>query len=449
MAVAQTLSLWEALAGWWVPTRGPGVASRAWLDGARDATRWARVGRPPADRGFDPRRPAAYPYPPRPVPPRPAAPFPVPPRRPPVNRRARRRLGSRLWSALVVLVTVTSLTAGGDRLVGSVWAEIPGNAAMLQVQRGSVDALVDGKRRTLNEGDQTYVHDGDAVSLDTRSSARLLFRGGGYTTVCGGSKVAIGAIGAEGHPDGAVASLDLVQGRLLAYTASQSAVFGPLGLAIDSAGSHAVSQGVGRFAIGYGGLDVDVGQLRVDGAPVTPSGVEPTCGDYGSADGVFDYPWSGGPSKSPSGGRPASASPSASPSPSASATPSPSDAPTSAAGDQTAPTFRSVSRQSSSIYSKNCTFGNKTSVIDAHLYDPDDAADKLTVSASWTATGGSGSITMRWVQSDLYEGTLGPLALSVNRNVTISVKVTARDEAGNTAKSSSVSVTYVYGCPLL
>ncbi|HEX6499776.1 MAG TPA: hypothetical protein VF054_12190 [Micromonosporaceae bacterium] len=430
MAVVEThVSVWDALLG--------RVANRSY--GAPDGR--AGSGQRTAERAFASRRPV----PPRQVT---APPSPLPP----VARPTRRRTWWRLPATLILLVVVVSTVAASDRVHGPLWAEVPANAALVQVQRGIAETVVNGRRLTLGVGDEVYIRDADTVSLDTRSSARLLFRGGAYTALCGGSRVAVGTIAMLGHPAGPSVSLDLIQGRLLAYTAAQSPTYGPLALAVDSAGSRAVTHGVTRFAIGFGGLQVAAGRVEVDGVPVRPSGVEPSCGDNSPVDGDDDYPWSGDPSASPSGRGSGSASPSpsstASPSPSASDGP-PSGSPSAGTTDRTTPTFRSVSRGSSTIYSEKCTFGSKTSVIDAHVSDPDDVAGRLTVSASWTATNGaSGTITMRWVQNDLYEGTLGPF--KSNSNFTITVKVTARDPAGNAATSSSVSVSYIgSGCPLL
>jgi putative peptide zinc metalloprotease protein len=359
-------------------------------------------------------------------------PLAAPPGPPPagVDDTVDRGFERKLWWLLLLLLLFALLISGANLIPGPAWAEMPGDRALLRVDRGQVTATVSGTSLVLRPGDRVYVREADDVTVPSRSAARLTFRGGAESLLCAQSAASIGRlVSDEGRrviqPNGA---LTLTAGRLLADTASTSRAFHPLRLAVASGGSNAANEGAAQFIVAGGGVDAIAGTVTRDGTALVPSGDSFTCGD-GTA---LRRPGDSSPSHTPSDIPSDSSSPSESPSPS----PSPSDSPSPTAGPTTPgatrgpttgptrtaapppppppttssspppppnkpPTFRSVNAAPPTVAmifnGKPCSNFGTTVSVNATPFDPDNTIDQLVVTASYTSsgTGGpSGSIGM-------------------------------------------------------
>jgi putative peptide zinc metalloprotease protein len=93
--------------------------------------------------------------------------------------------------AVVAAAAPAAVRADRDRRQphpGPAWAEMPTDRALLQIDRGRADVVLAGQPVTLNAGGQAYVRTSDAVSIGSRSNARLIFRGGSTTLLCAAAR---------------------------------------------------------------------------------------------------------------------------------------------------------------------------------------------------------------------------------------------------------------------
>jgi putative peptide zinc metalloprotease protein len=391
-----------------------------------------------------------------------------------------RRFERKLWWLLLLLLLFALLISGANLIPGPAWAEMPSDRALLQVDRGQVKATVAGTSLVLRPGDRVYVRESDDVTVPSRSTARLTFRGGAESLLCAQSAASIGRlVSDEGRrliqPNGA---LTLTSGRLLADTASTSRAFHPLRLTVASGGSNAANEGVAQFIVARGGVDAIAGTVRRDGAALVPSGDSFTCGD-GTA--LHRPGGSSSPSQTPSELPSDSASPSESPSPS----PSPSNSPSPTAGpttpgatrgptagpsqtagppppppppsssspsspppppDRTPPTIGQVGTSSTVIVPTACG-SNTTATITAVISDPDNDPGQLK--ASFTYSGRiNGTVPMSVnPKTGLFQGQLGPFDKLLDS--TLKIVVSAADPAGNPASPvTGPTITTRSQCPI-
>jgi hypothetical protein len=89
-----------------------------------------------------------------------------------------------------------------------------------------------------------------------------------------------------------------------------------------------------------------------------------------------------------------------------------------------------------------------TTDITATISDGTDPDGQLTVSATWSFTGASGTLAMNLTSAHTWTGQLGPFNARPTQNIPITVRITASDSAGNAA-SGSTTVTYFADCPIL
>jgi putative peptide zinc metalloprotease protein len=440
----------------------------------------------PADPG---QAPAFGAHPPSGYPPLAAPPGPPPAVPEDVDRRFERRL----WWLLILLLLLALLLTGLNLLPGPAWSEMPEDHALLHVDRGTVTATVDGTARVLHRGDDAYVSSTDRIVVADRADGRLTFRGGGYAVLCGGSRLLVGPLSSAGRPVAPAGALELTAGKLLAYTAGTSPAFRPLALRVSADGRETANDGAARYSVGWDGVDASAGLVTRDGAELRTTGDRLSCGDEALAPlptgpGSPTFPDSPSPSDplSPS----ASSSASASPSPSAGSTtgiPATPGAPPATGGPATpgrppttpgrppttAPTTRPATSPSptrssspppppdqpptvvrgpvtntSAIYRGDCEYGQpRTSTITIYVSDPDDAAQDLKVSGTWSVAGSSGSFGLKFVSGEAFQGTFGPVTANIEKDTPITVSVKVTDPGGKSA-SGTTSVTLYAVCQI-
>src|SRR5262249_31881955 len=145
-------------------------------------------GRPRSANGAEPHRAPVFGiHPPSEYPP-----LAVPPGPPPSYSDDEKDRGfeRKLWWLLILLLLLALLLTRMNIVAGlAAWSEMPADHALLSGQRGTVTAVVGGEPVTLHKGEKVYVSEHDSISVLSRSTGRLTFRGGGYTVLCGGSGV--------------------------------------------------------------------------------------------------------------------------------------------------------------------------------------------------------------------------------------------------------------------
>jgi putative peptide zinc metalloprotease protein len=151
---------------------------------ARPARARPRAGRPGVRRS--PGSIRLQSYPPLAVPPGP----PPPDLDPTADRRFEKKLR---WLLLLVLLLALFITGGNVLGAVTAWAEMPSDKALLQVQTGTATAVVDGTSFPLSAGDDIYVGASDTVTVDPRSRALMIYRGGATSLLCAGTRL-------EGRP---------------------------------------------------------------------------------------------------------------------------------------------------------------------------------------------------------------------------------------------------------
>ncbi len=381
-----------------------------------------------------------------------------------------RRFERKLWWLLILLLLFALLLTGSSLLPGPAWGEMPEDRALLHVDRGTVSVLVNGAPRVLGAGDDYYAGRGDEVTVGDRALATLTFRGGGYTVLCGGSSIGVGALSSVGRPIEVSGALDLLGGRLLANTASTSRAFRPLRLRVG----QLANEGAARFAVAGRDVTVAAGSVSLDGAEVPPVGGDLACG----AGQLGAIPV---PDTSPSPSDPASPSPS----PSDSASPSPSPSPSPSAGTPTPTPTKTPSKGPSStpttgpppppdttppvvgagfadrntsqpIYVVNpkgvpCN-GNGPTTTGVHVTvtDPDNGPQALHVTITFMVAGGTvitKPLAMSW-GGKYFDVTLGPISSTLNAAGSVEADVVATDPAGNKATNHLYRLTWLDNCPI-
>jgi putative peptide zinc metalloprotease protein len=431
--------------------------------------------------GYGVHPPAAYP------------PLAAPPGPPPsdVDDSADRRFERILWWLVALLLLLALLLTGTNFIPGPAWAEMPADRALLTVERGQVVALVDGVRVKLTKGSRLYVGESDNVQVLGKSRGRLTFRGGSAALLCAGSETRVGPLWSDElrhiKPYG---ELELVDGRLLADTASTSGAFKPLNLTVTNEEHKVINDGPAWYQVTGGDATVSTGLVTVDGGLRLKTGEALSCGDgtalprpsgspsnSGSPSVVpspsalptpspspSQSPTQGGGvgspapgnSTSPSASRSASAGPSTSSSPSKSASPSKSTPP-SPSTSQTGPSPSSsspepvqvvgVAADPTSIVAPNDSGCAETSVITATV------KGATSVSLSWQANIdgeglGSGGGDMVRVGTDTYQLSIGSFNFDANRasiDVTVSAAGTGQDKDSKTVISL---VTWFSSCSI-
>ncbi|MGE5828306.1 MAG: hypothetical protein ACM30G_08060, partial [Micromonosporaceae bacterium] len=212
-------------------------------------------------------------YPPLAVPPGP----PQPTGDDSVDRRFEKRLR---WLLLLVLLLGFFLTTANLFIGPLAWGEMPGDHALLRVQRGSASAVVDGRAMALGVEDAVYVSRDDTIAVDPRSRALLTYRGGASSILCAGTAVTVGPLASAGHPIEPTAVLALDQGLVLTDSFTRSAAaFAPLAARITSAAGDAVNDGPAWFAVAPWGVIVAEGEVSLAGRPQAPTHAPLGCGD--------------------------------------------------------------------------------------------------------------------------------------------------------------------------
>ncbi len=386
---------------------------------------------------------------------------------PPVDPDQDRRFERKLWWLLILLLLFALLLTGANILPAKAWAEMPGDKALLHVNRGTVSATVNGQPTVLHAGDQVYVGEADQVRVGDRSTGQLTFRGGGLTVLCGGSTVDVGVL--ESAPGTRIApsgQLALRQGRLLADTAARTAAFAPLALDIAAGTGQVANTGTAQFSVsGGGGVEVGAGTVTRDGTPVPATGATMTCGDGVSITPVPSPAPTDSPSESPSPSPSPSDSPSASPSASPSLSPStakptptptkkptPTPSPTTSPppvdnppvitwvtdpGASGAPLDQEVNSGTAAAHV--CNNGPTTMSVVVSVTDDIDPAQSLIVIVHWSGFA-SGSGRMNW-DGNFY-GTLGPIPYTAdNKGGSLAITVTATDLKRHTSTIRGTTVT--------
>jgi putative peptide zinc metalloprotease protein len=383
-------------------------------------------------------------------------PLSAPPGAPPsnVDSDRDRKFERKLWWLLILFLLFALLLTGSNLIPGPAWGEMPEDRALLHVENGTVTTVINGSSGVLHKGDDAYVGRGDQVSVGNRSLATLTFRGGGYTVLCGGSRIGVGPLTTTGRPYQPSGELDLTAGRLLADTAGTSRAFHAVRLRVSEGGSQVDNQGAARFAVAAGDVSVAAGAVTLDGTPLPVIGGALRCGE--GQVGAIPVPSaspspSDSPSPSPSPSDSTSTSPSPSPTP-GKTTGSPSKTPTKAPSsgpppttspppprDTTPPTFVrfSVSPEVGQTFgagSCSTTVGNYVSMA-VLVQDPDD--DNSVLPVTYVATFSGKTISSGVLGHDgptVYGAFQSPTYGSVpNAGGTIVVSITASDPAGNRA----------------
>jgi putative peptide zinc metalloprotease protein len=402
--------------------------------------------------------PAAYP------------PLAAPPGPPPstVDGETDRKFERKLWWLLILLLLFALLLTGSNLWAGPAWGEMPEDRALLHVDRGTVSVTVAGVSRPLGAGDDFYVGRTDVVAVGDHALARLTFRGGGYTVLCGGSQVGIGALSSVGRPIEVSGALDLLDGRVLADTSATSRAFQPLLLNVGTGAGRLANTGPARFAAAGQDVTVAAGRVALDGGTALPViGGELACGN-GQLGAIPVPSTSPAPSDtaspsdspSPSATPSASASPSPTPTPTATPTRTPSRSPSKSTGppppppvDKTPPTIVNPSLLETLIAQAppagaQCA-GQKQpfeqiaeGVYADNFTDPDDPIGKLKFAFTWrlNTDGTNGAGTFRLGDGIWAGGFSVPYALSHTKGGTVTVTITAVDPAGNRATATLTTV---------
>jgi putative peptide zinc metalloprotease protein len=249
-----------------------------------------------------------------------------------------RHFEKRMWAFVCLLLVVVLGGLALDLSAGPAWAEMPGEKALLTVDKGNAAVQSGGARSTLAAGDRRYVATGTQVEVSKKGRARLTFPGGGVLLFCPGARLTLDAASvASGRAAAPSGRVSLATGRVLADTTGTSGAFRPLALTVARSQGELVSTGGAWFWAEPEAVSVATGTVTAGGVASKPAGGELSCAD-GSKVPQPSTTEGGEPSEQPFPSEPAappvsaspsavvssgSASPSASTSPSASASASP------------------------------------------------------------------------------------------------------------------------------
>jgi len=394
-----------------------------------------------------------------------------------------RRFERKLWWLLILLLLFALLLTGANFLAGPAWSEMGDDQALLHVDHGTVVATIDGNTRVLHNGDEAYVSATDRVEVGDRSDGRLTFRGGGYTVLCGGSRLTVGPLSSAGRPIAPAGSLAMDAGKLLAYTTGTSSAFLPLALRVTSSGASTQNVGAASYSVGWDGVDDSAGEVTRDGTRLNPTGDRLTCGSGQPAPPVGGSPSPTSPSSSTSSSSAPSASPSASASASTSVSPTPRRSPSPSATTTRSPTpSPTVSPTTSPPPPPDTT---KPTIVNPHLLttliaqdpqgkftctgqkqqseqiaegvyandftDPDNPISELQFNFTWRldtdGTNGSGTFSLG---DGIWSGGFSvPYAASHQNGGTVTVDIVAIDPAGNRSDATLRTTLDVCNPPIV
>src|SRR5262249_10885337 len=154
------------------------------------------------------------------------------------------------WLLILVVLVGFLFTGANAVLPALAWAEMPTVKALVRVDTGSANAVVSGVSYDLAKGDQIYVGAGDIVQVSNRSLARVIYRGGASSVLCGGTAVSVNQLGStRGRPIESQAAIVLDRGQMLMDTRSPSAAYTDLASVVTAPGVRAVNQGPAWYSI--------------------------------------------------------------------------------------------------------------------------------------------------------------------------------------------------------
>jgi len=183
------------------------------------------------------------------------------------------------WLLILALLLALLLTGGNVYLSSQVWAEMPTDKALLHVEEGTAAAVVGGATYRLGKGDDIYVGEADAVTVDLRSRATLTYRGGAVSLLCATTRLVLGQLVSTGEPVAPSATFVLLGGRVVNDTSTGSPAFLDLSLAVGTPGSAVRNEGAALFAVTTGGAQASAGTVFAAGRRLPTSGEPLGCGD--------------------------------------------------------------------------------------------------------------------------------------------------------------------------
>ena len=405
-------------------------------------------GRAPA---FGVHPPAAYP------------PMAVPPGPPPdnVDDEPDRRFEKKLRWLLLLVLLLGLLITGANFVPAIAWAEMPSDRAILHVQDGHVTVVQHGARLRLDDGDDLHVGEGDQVTVATRSSALLTYRGGGWTQLCAGTDVVVGRHASTGRPLTPEAALRLDRGYAITDTHSHSRAFSTLLATQNSPVGTVANVGDAWFGVSTWGVTVARGTVTRNGDQLQPTVRTLGCGrDPADPGAPQPTPTEAPPSPTDSPSAPPSETPSASPSapPTPTATASPTAPPTTA-GPTTARATTRAPRTSARATTAGpnsppkITLDVSPTVIHASFCDGPWAATLTAIVADDGGTAGL-KVTYTWVIPALQESGGGSESGSFkaviqpasdpfgSQELPLNITVTATDARG-ASTTVTKSITFV------
>jgi putative peptide zinc metalloprotease protein len=374
------------------------------------------------------------------------------------------------WLLIWVLLFALLFTGANLLMPVLAWAEMPTVKALVRVDTGSATAVVNGKSYQLGEGDQIYVGQDDDVMVTDRSLARVIYRGGAVSVLCGGTQVTMGHLESshirQVEPS---AALTLNTGQILMDTRSGSSAFADLASTVTAASVLVVNQGPAWYSITPADVEVSAGDVTVDGKTRSGNGESLGCpgtivsrpsGDNPPAPVPTESPTdSPSPSDSPSDTPSPSPSPSDSPSPSPSDSPSPSPTPTTTSPTTTPPTSATrpagpriaftpnggnpVGRISLRLASSVNTACNKGVATSIGVTVVDLSGDVTSMTVSWKGQIFSGSAAMGHQGAVNWSGAVGPIdypGKPTDQDI-LSITVTAKNAAGGVTTLAGGPVT--------
>lgn len=187
---------------------------------------------------------------------------------------------ARWWVLLLLLLALLALWFATG--AGPAWAELPEDTALLEVDRGTVEVLLDGEHRLLEEGDRVVVDRSDEVVVHRRSLARLEFRGGAESLLCPHADVVLGGLRTvDVSPARPVGAFEQRAGRVITDTRSDAADFDPLSLTISLRRAIVATDGHARMATTPWSVVVTAGAVTLDGSLVAITEGPLGCGTSG------------------------------------------------------------------------------------------------------------------------------------------------------------------------
>lgn len=194
--------------------------------------------------------------------------------------RADGRFERRLRRLLLLLLLLALLLTWVNTRPPVLWAEQPDDRALLIVDRGTVQVAVGKQSARLNRGDRSYLGEGAMVAVDPDSVARLAFRGGGFATLCAGSRLQLGQVRTlDRAPSLPTGRLSLEAGTIVTDTTRGNRAFRPLDLSVVSADRLTNNDGAARFEVRAGGfVRVAGGTVTLDDRTIPPSADRLGCG---------------------------------------------------------------------------------------------------------------------------------------------------------------------------